>query len=274
MAFAELTADLAADLTAAARKTVDGLARGPRQWAAGTFLAATAATELAAGFRLPALERIAKPLIIPALTAHALRDPQRWALADRTLFAAMGGLHALGDVVLLGDGEATDAARLTPGALAFGGGHLAGLALYARRGIGFRPLQSIAAGAVGVAVCGVLAAGEGRALRPSAHHLVQGAYAALLVEFMVRGAATYQPGDPAPGADSAADTRSAAGAQLALGAAAWLASDALIAVRLDRPRGSIAKRLLGVAVMDTYATGQLFTYSGIAALCAHRPSSS
>lgn len=252
------TAALTAALTAA-RTTVraagaalaDVFADSSRRPAMGVFLGAAAGTELAAGLRLPLLERVAKPLLVPSLAAYVLRQAGSWHPVDRGLFLAMAAGHAAGDVVLLGDGEALDSVPLTPGALAFGAGHVAGLALYTRSGASFSPRMTALAVATGATVGGVLAAKDGG---PTVHHAVQGAYAAVLLEFVLRGAATLR--DPRWHRDS--------GALLAVGAGLWVLSDALIAVRLDAPRGSVAKRMLGVAVMDTYAGGQLLTYTGIA----------
>ncbi|MBB1024562.1 hypothetical protein G6019_08970, partial [Dietzia sp. DQ12-76] len=102
------------------------------------FLAAAAGTELAKATGFGPLEKLCKPLIVPAALAIALRDGARGEGAGRPgvgglgplatmLLSVTGAAYTTGDVILmLGGGHASRSkARLVSGAAAFGVGHLA-----------------------------------------------------------------------------------------------------------------------------------------------------
>ena len=221
-----------------------------RTWASNVFLGSVAASELSAATGYRALNLVAKPLILPSLTAHSLLRSRGWAPLETGLFAVMGAFHAAGDIVLLCETDKGRFESLTPGAIAFAAGHGAGIALYESRGVRWSPRAT----AINVG----LGAGVGLGLSAMArtatiHQLVQGAYAALLLEYVSRGVSTV-------GRD---DWDTDAARTIAVGSVVWAVSDALIAVRLATQDGSIMRRVLSVAVMDFYGSGQLLTQSGL-----------
>ena len=221
-----------------------------RTWASMLFLGSATASELSAATGWRGLNLVAKPLILPSLTAHSLIRARRWAPAERGLFAAMGALHAAGDIALLRETDKGRFEALTPGAIAFAGGHLAGIAFYERLGVRWNPRVSALNVALGAGVGAALSAMAGKF---TAHQLVQGVYAALLLEYVSRGISTARHEDW--DADAAR--------VIAAGSVSWAVSDALIVVRLASRDGSVVRRALSVAVMDTYSSGQLLTQSGI-----------
>lgn len=232
-----------------ARVVPDAIDSG-RTWASTAFLGSVAASELSAATGWRGLNLVAKPLILPSLTAHSLLRASDWAPAERGLFAAMGAFHALGDIVLLRETDKGRFESLTPGAVAFAAGHLAGITLYQQLGVRWRPRTT----ALNVALGAGVGAGLGAmAKKVTIHQLVQGAYAALLLEYVSRGIATVRHDDWETDAARA----------IATGSVVWVTSDALIAVRLATSEGSFLRRALSVAVMDTYGSGQLLTQSGL-----------
>ena len=221
-----------------------------RTWASNVFLGSVAASELSAATGFRALNLVAKPLILPSLTAHSLIRSRGWAPVETALFAAMGVGHAAGDIVLLRETDKGRFESLTPGALAFAVGHLAGVALYENLGVRWNPRTTAANVVLGAGVGLGLSA---MARKVTIHQLVQGAYAALLLEYVSRGISTVRREEWHP---DAART-------IAVGSVVWAASDALIAVRLSTRDGSLMRRVLSVAVMDFYGSGQLLTQSGL-----------
>lgn len=221
-----------------------------RTWASTVFLGSTTASELSAALDWRGLNLVAKPLILPSLTAHSLTRARGWAPAERGLFAAMGALHAAGDIVLLRETDKGRFESLTPGAIAFAAGHIAGISFYQRLGVRWNPRVSALNAGLGVGVGAGLSAMAGKM---TIHQIVQGLYAAFLLEYVSRGLSTTHR----------REWDSDAARVIAVGSVAWAVSDALIAVRLASPKGSILRRGLSVAVMDTYGSGQLLTQAGL-----------
>ena len=221
-----------------------------RTWASNVFLGSVAASELSAATGIRGLNLVAKPLILPSLTAHSLFRSRDWAPLETGLFAAMGAFHAAGDIVLLRETDKGRFESLTPGAIAFAAGHAAGIGLYGCRGVGWNPRATAVNVALGAGVGLGLSA---MAKKATIHQIVQGAYAALLLEYVSRGISTVRRDDW--------DTDSAR--TIAVGSVVWAVSDALIAVRLATRDGSVMRRVLSVAVMDFYGSGQLLTQSGL-----------
>lgn len=221
-----------------------------RTWASNVFLGSVATSELSAATGFRGLNLVAKPLILPSLTAHSLLRSRGWAPGGTGLFAAMGAFHAAGDIVLLRETDKGRFESLTPGAIAFAAGHVAGIALYESRSVRWNPRATAINVALGVGVGLGLSA---MAKKVTIHQLVQGAYAAFLLEYVSRGVSTVGRDDW--------DTDSAR--TIAVGSVVWAVSDALIAVRLATRDGSFMRRVLSVAVMDLYGSGQLLTQSGL-----------
>ena len=119
------TSAFAATLGQALKKRVDSLIDTSRP-EGPAFLAATGGTEIAKATQFGALEKLCKPLIVPAALAIAMREG-RLSAADTALLSATAAGYTTGDVILmLGGGHASRSkGRLIAGAAAFGVGHLA-----------------------------------------------------------------------------------------------------------------------------------------------------
>lgn len=210
------------------------------------FLAATGGTEIAKALGLGPLEKLCKPLIVPAALTIALRDG-RLSAADTALLSATGAAYTTGDVILmLGGGHASRSkGRLIAGAAAFGVGHLALGSLMLRSGLRFKPLQS--------AVHGVVAGGVGMMLvsEDSGNAPLAG-YAGLLASLSALATSVDRSNGPAA-------------TVLAVAGPSFLLSDALILARRKAEGGSITARALDVAVIDTYALAALLMITGTAA---------
>ncbi|WP_245847210.1 lysoplasmalogenase family protein [Dietzia natronolimnaea] len=231
------------------------------------FLAAAAGTELAKATGFGPLEKLCKPLIVPAALAIALLEGARGegALAGgsttgvgrpgvgglgplaTTLLSVTGAAYTTGDVILmLGGGHASRSkARLVSGAAAFGVGHLALGGLMLRSGLRFKPLQSAVHGVVAGAAGAVLLS-EDRANAPLA------AYGGLLAALSALATSVDRRSGPAASV-------------LAVAGPVFLLSDGLILVRRKAEGGTALARALDVGVIDTYATAALLLLTGTAA---------
>ncbi|MBM7231784.1 hypothetical protein JTP68_14980 [Dietzia cinnamea] len=215
------------------------------------FLAAAAGTEIAKATGIGALEKLCKPLIVPAALAIALRDGWPLSAVDTALLSATGAAYTTGDVILmLGDGHASrDVGRLAAGAAAFATGHLALGGLMLRSGLRFKPVQSAVHGVVAGAAAAVLLA-EGRENAPLA------AYGGLLATLSALATSVDRSQGPA------ASVLSVAGP-------VFLLSDSLILARRKVTGGTVPARALDVGVIDTYATAALLLLTGTAAAARH-----
>ncbi|QGW25982.1 MULTISPECIES: lysoplasmalogenase family protein [unclassified Dietzia] len=222
------------------------------------FLAAAAGTELAKATGFGPLEKLCKPLIVPAALAIALRDGARGEGAGRPgvgglgplatmLLSVTGAAYTTGDVILmLGGGHASRSkARLVSGAAAFGVGHLALGGLMLRSGLRFKPLQSAVHGVVAGAA-GAILLSEDRANAPLA------AYGGLLAALSALATSVDRRSGPAASV-------------LAVAGPVFLLSDGLILVRRKAEGGTALARALDVGVIDTYATAALLLLTGTAA---------
>lgn len=211
-----------------------------------TFLAASAGTEIAKAAEAGLLEKVCKPVIVPAALAVALRDGRLSAI-DTALMALTGAAYTTGDVILmLGEGHASrTSGRLVAGATAFGVGHVALGGLMMRSGLRFRKPQVIAHSVVAGGAAAVLLS-EGRQNAPLA------LYGGLLAT--LSALATSVRRDHGPQASV-----------LALAGPVFLLSDSLILARRKVEAGTIPARVLDVGVIDTYATAALLLLTGTAA---------
>lgn len=243
---ATTTRSFAATVTRALQGRVLSLAETGRP-AGPAFLAAAAGTELAKATGIGALEKLCKPLIVPAALAIALSDGERLSAVDTALLAATGAAYTTGDVVLmLGGGHASRSkSRLVTGAAAFGVGHLALGGLMLRSGIRFKPVPTAVHGVVAGAAAAVLLS-EDRANAPLA------AYGGLLATLSALGTSVDRA--HGPGASV-----------LAVAGPVFLLSDALILARRKATGGSVPARALDVGVIDSYATAALLLLTGTAA---------
>lgn len=214
------------------------------------FLAATAGTEIAKATGIGALEKMAKPLIVPSALTLALRDG-RLGTVETALLSATGAAYTTGDVILmLGGGHASRSkGRLVAGAAAFGVGHLALGGLMLRSGLRFKPVQSALHGVVAGAAGAILLA-EDRANAPLA------AYGGLLAALSALGTSVDRSHGPAASV-------------LAVAGPLFLISDGLILVRRKTEGGSVAARALDVGVIDTYASAAMLMLTGTAAAARH-----
>ena len=215
------------------------------------WAAASAATVVAALTERPGLQRIAKPLIVPAL-AFAVRP--RDAI-DAALFATGLAAATVGDVILL---EPDDDRRIVCGAGTFAAMQGAFAMLLWRRG------ARVSAPAAVPRVAGWLAAAALLRTRQPAVAAPLAAYGLAL------GAATTLASDPALAPESRAvggfvvpdrDPRS----RLALGALLFTVSDALILVRRALLTGETARRATEGIVLATYAGAQVLLIEGMGA---------
>lgn len=220
------------------------------------FLAAAAGTEVAKATGFGPLEKICKPLIVPAALAIALRDgglrdgglrDGRLGPVDTALLSATGVAYTTGDVILmLGGGHASrSGSRLVSGAAAFGVGHLALGGLMLRSGLRFKPVQSAVHGVVAGAA-GAILLSEDRSNAPLA------AYGGLLAALSALATSVDRSSGPAASV-------------LAVAGPVFLLSDSLILVRRKTEGGSALARALDVGVIDTYATAALLLLTGTAA---------
>ena len=239
------TSAFAATLGQALKKRVDSLIDTSRP-AGPVFLAATGGTEIAKAAQLGALEKLCKPLIVPAALAIAMREG-RLSAADTALLSATAAGYTTGDVILmLGGGHASRSkGRLIAGAAAFGVGHLAIGSLMLRSGLRFKPLQAAVHGVVAGGAGAVLLA-EGKENAPLA------AYGGLLATLSALATSVDRSHGPAASV-------------LAVAGPAFLLSDGLILVRRKAEGGSLSARALDVGVIDTYATAALLMLTGTAA---------
>ena len=239
------TSAFAATLGQALKKRVDSLIDTSRP-EGPAFLAATGGTEIAKATQFGALEKLCKPLIVPAALAIAMREG-RLSAADTALLSATAAGYTTGDVILmLGGGHASRSkGRLIAGAAAFGVGHLAIGSLMLRSGLRFKPLQAAVHGVVAGGAGAVLLA-EGKENAPLA------AYGGLLAALSALATSVDRSHGPAASV-------------LAVAGPAFLLSDGLILVRRKAEGGSLSARALDVGVIDTYATAALLMLTGTAA---------
>lgn len=239
------TSAFAATLGQALKKRVDSLIDTSRP-EGPAFLAATGGTEIAKATQFGALEKLCKPLIVPAALAIAMREG-RLSAADTALLSATAAGYTTGDVILmLGGGHASRSkGRLIAGAAAFGVGHLAIGSLMLRSGLRFKPLQAAVHGVVAGGAGAVLLA-EGKENAPLA------AYGGLLATLSALATSVDRSHGPAASV-------------LAVAGPAFLLSDGLILVRRKAEGGSLSARALDVGVIDTYATAALLMLTGTAA---------
>ena len=239
------TSAFAATLGQALKKRVDSLIDTSRP-EGPAFLAAAGGTEIAKATQFGALEKLCKPLIVPAALAIAMREG-RLSAADTALLSATAAGYTTGDVILmLGGGHASRSkGRLIAGAAAFGVGHLAIGSLMLRSGLRFKPLQAAVHGIVAGGAGAVLLA-EGKENAPLA------AYGGLLATLSALATSVDRSHGPAASV-------------LAVAGPAFLLSDGLILVRRKAEGGSIPARALDVGVIDTYATAALLMLTGTAA---------
>ena len=239
------TSAFAATLGQALKKRVDSLIDTSRP-EGPAFLAATGGTEIAKATQFGALEKLCKPLIVPAALAIAMREG-RLSAADTALLSATAAGYTTGDVILmLGGGHASRSkGRLIAGAAAFGVGHLAIGSLMLRSGLRFKPLQAAVHGIVAGGAGAVLLA-EGKENAPLA------AYGGLLATLSALATSVDRSHGPAASV-------------LAVAGPAFLLSDGLILVRRKAEGGSLSARALDVGVIDTYATAALLMLTGTAA---------
>ncbi|WP_295652316.1 lysoplasmalogenase family protein [uncultured Dietzia sp.] len=239
------TRAFAATLGQALKRRVDSLIDTSRP-EGPAFLAATGGTEIAKATQFGALEKLCKPLIVPAALAIAMREG-RLSAADTALLSATAAGYTTGDVILmLGGGHASRSkGRLIAGAAAFGVGHLAIGSLMLRSGLRFKPLQA--------AVHGVVAGGAGAVLLAEGmENAPLAAYGGLLATLSALATSVDRSHGPAASV-------------LAVAGPAFLLSDGLILVRRKAEGGSLSARALDVGVIDTYATAALFMLTGTAA---------
>ncbi|WP_291080945.1 lysoplasmalogenase family protein [Dietzia sp. UBA5065] len=239
------TSPFATRLTRALRERVRSLAdlsrpEGP------AFLAAAVGTEVAKATEFGPLEKLCKPLIVPAALTIALRDG-RLSPVDTALLSATGAAYTTGDVILmLGGGHASrSSTRLVSGAAAFGVGHLALGGLMLRSGIRFKPVQLAVHGVIAGAAGAVLVS-EGRENAPLA------AYGGLLATLSALATSVDRRSGPAASV-------------LAVAGPVFLLSDSLILARRKTEGGTALARALDVGVIDTYATAALLLLTGTAA---------
>ena len=239
------TSAFAATLGQALKKRVDSLIDTSRP-EGPAFLAATGGTEIAKATQFGALEKLCKPLIVPAALAIAMREG-RLSAADTALLSATAAGYTTGDVILmLGGGHASRSkGRLIAGAAAFGVGHLAIGSLMLRSGLRFKPLQAAVHGIVAGGAGAVLLA-EGKENAPLA------AYGGLLAALSALATSVDRSHGPAASV-------------LAVAGPAFLLSDGLILARRKAVGGSLSARALDVGVIDTYATAALLMLTGTAA---------
>lgn len=236
-------------LSGALRERVLSLTDTARQ-EGQVFLGATLGTEVAKATRIGSLEKLCKPVIVPAALALALRDGDLEP-TDAALLVATGAGYTVGDVILmLGEGHASrSTGRLVAGATAFGVGHLALGSVMLRSGVRPRPLQLSIHGAVAGTASAILLS-EGRSNAPLA------AYATLLAALSALATSVDESAGPAASV-------------LAAGGPVFLLSDALILARRKARKGSALARALDVSVIDTYAAAALLLITGTAAAARH-----
>ncbi len=216
------------------------------RWENALFAAATVVTVAGAATERPAWQRVAKPLLAPALAVRVCRDRERHGATEAALLAGSLGAATVGDVLLL---DPDDDRRLVAGAGAFALMQAGYIAVFARRGA--RPTAP-AAGPRAVGWAGAAALLGARA--PGIALPLSG-YGLLL------GTATTLASDPA----LAPDSRSAAGlvvpgtdprSRYALGALLFTVSDAMIVLRRLLLRDPAARRATEAAILASYAAAQ------------------
>lgn len=219
------------------------------------FLGAAGLAELAAGMAWKPIMTLTKPLLVPTLTLHSLRQlraaPER---TNATLLALSAAFHTGGDIALLPDIRPIAPARYIPGELTFGTGHILGSALLARLGTPPRRATVAPAVAAGIIVCAASrAAGHPAARSSGVVDVLSGTYAAIVVQYALQAISALQ----------CRRWDNTAAALTAAGGVAWLVSDALIALRLPLRRQSRLRGLLSYAVMDSYGLAQLLMHAGL-----------
>lgn len=215
------------------------------------FLTATAGTEVGKAAMFGPLEKLCKPVIVPAALTIALRDGEV-DQTDTALLVLTAAGYTAGDVILmLGGGHASrSTGRLIAGAAAFASGHLALGAVMLRSGMRPKPAQMAVHGAV-ASVAGAALLSKGRANAPLA------AYSSLLAALSALATSVDKSSGPAASV-------------LAVGGPLFLASDGLILARRAVKKGSIPARALDVSVIDTYAIAVLLLLTGTAAAARHQ----
>lgn len=219
--------------------------------ARAVWAAASAVTIAAALTERPGLQRVAKPLIVPALAFAVRRRDQ----TDAALFAAGLAAATIGDVILL---EPDDDRRIVCGASAFAVMQGAYSVLVWRRGARVTAPAAVPRSLGWLAVAALLRTRQPAVAAPLA------AYGLAL------GVATTLASDPVLAPESRAvcgfvvpdrDPRS----RLGLGALLFTLSDALIVVRRALLTGETARRATEGIVLATYAGSQVLLVEGMSA---------
>ena len=210
------------------------------------FVGATSATVFGAVTGSERLQRIAKPLMVPALAARGVRPMSTLGVA---LTAA-----TVGDVLLI---DPDDDARILRGATAFAVMQGCYCWLLAERGA--RPTAANAVPRLaGWATAAALLTRRSPAVAPglAGYGLTLAAMSTLAADLAVAPGSDTVAGVVVPGSDPRS--------RLALGGILFTASDALIVFRrlfLDRESH---RRVAEGAILATYALAQLFLVEGLA----------
>ncbi|QXQ16041.1 lysoplasmalogenase [Skermania piniformis] len=216
------------------------------RWPERVFAAATALTVAGAATERLGWQRVAKPLLAPALAARVWRDRERHGPTEAGLLIGSLAAATVGDVLLL---EPDDDRRLARGAAAFAVMQAGYAAVFRRRGA--RPTAP-AAVPRGVAWAGVAAL-----LRVQAPGLAR----PLSGYGLTLGTATTLASDPAlaPGSRVVrglvvpdTDPRS----RYAFGALLFTLSDGMIVARRQFLRSPGTRRAAEAAILASYAGAQ------------------
>ncbi|MFD4295024.1 lysoplasmalogenase family protein [Rhodococcus sp. NPDC058532] len=219
------------------------------------FLGASAATVVGAVTGDERLQRIAKPLIAPALAARVLRRSTGRDRVDTALLLGSLAAATVGDVFMI---DPDDDTRLTNGARSFAVMQLGYSAVLARRGA--RPtapaLVPRLLGWLGAA--GLLRA-RARRVAPTltAYGAVLGTTSTLSADPALAPGARVVAGTVVPGADPRS--------RLGLGGLLFTGSDALIVIRRLFVRGETGRRAVEGVVLASYAAAQALLVEGMTA---------
>jgi len=225
------------------------------------FAAASVATVIGGVSGNEKLQKIAKPLIAPALAVRVLRRSRHTDRADSALLVAGLTAATLGDIAMIRSDEDR---RILSGAACFGAMQTAYSTILARHGARVsKPVAVQRAGALAGAA-GLLAVRNRSVAAPlTGYGALLATTATLAGDPALAPGARVRAGLPVPGSDRRS--------RLGLGGLLFTLSDGSIIVRRTLLKDEKARAAAEGFVLATYAAAQLLLVEGLLALTRREP---
>ncbi|MFD4369886.1 lysoplasmalogenase family protein [Rhodococcus sp. NPDC058521] len=220
------------------------------------FLGATAVTVAGAVLGVEGLQKVAKPLLGPALAVRVLRRRHELEPVDAALLVGALSAATVGDVFMI---DPDDDARLVSGATSFAVMQAGYSTFLTRHGARPKAAAVIPRLASWAGAAGMLGA-RAREVAPQlgAYGLVLGTTSTLSADPALAPGSAVRAGMAVP----SRDPRS----RIGLGGLLFTSSDGLIVIRKIFVRGKVGRAVSEAVVLGTYAAAQFFLIEGMLAL--------